>query len=141
MRVTSALEGDLRRFMGDAAVFVDAAEDELLILEEDLQAEYSNSGGPAENDLRLENVVNSLEKIRVGADEHELTGMTETVDLAVELTQRVMRQGDLDFTLGRLSSLLLGIDRLRDSLDGLENSGSEGELTDMALESMREAMV
>ena len=133
MRDTSALEGGVRRYMGDAASWLDAAEDELLILEEDLTAEYSNSGGPAENELRLKNVLEALAQLNQGAKAYELPEMTRLSDMAVQLTRGVMREGALDFDLARLTALLLTIDCLRDVLDGLEGEGSEAPAHEEAI--------
>ena len=140
MRESSALEGGLRRFMGDSAVWLDQAEDELLILEEDLTAEYSNSGGPAENDLRLQNVADAMEKLHGGCDEHGLEGLSEVVEKVLVLTRAVLREGDLDFNLERLTALLLGIDMLRDMLEGLESKGVPSDPDEEALESLEQAM-
>ena len=141
MRDTSALEGGVRRYMGDAASWLDAAEDELLILEEDLNAEYSNSGGPAENDLRLKNVLEALEQLHQGARQYELPEMTRLSELSVRLTRGVMREGALEFSLERLTALLLSIDGLRDILDGLEGEGAEAPAPHEALQAVKDALV
>ena len=140
MRDTSALEGGVRRYMGDAASWLDAAEDELLILEEDLNAEYSNSGGPAENDLRLKNVLEALEQLHQGAQQYELPEMTRLSEMAVRLTRGVMRDGALEFNLDRLTALLLSIDGLRDVLDGLEGEGTEAAAPKEALQAVEDAL-
>jgi len=126
--------------MGDAASWLDAAEDELLILEEDLTAEYSNSGGPAENELRLKNVLDALAQLYEGAKTYELPQLTLLAGLSVQLTRGVMRDGTLEFDLSRLTALLLSIDGLRDVMEGLEEEGVEATAPDEALEAIKEAL-
>ena len=140
MRETSALEGGMRRFMGDSAVWLDEAEDELLILEEDLTAEYSNSGGPAENDLRLQNVAVALEKLHSGCDHYQLETLSEVAEKILRLTRAVLREGDLDFNLERLTALLLGIDVLRDMLEGVETKGIASEADPTSMDTIERAL-
>lgn len=140
MRDTSALEGGVRRYMGDAASWLDAAEDELLILEEDLTAEYSNSGGPAENELRLKNVLEALDQLFEGAKTYALPELTRLSGLSVQLTRGVMRDGALDFDLTRLTALLLSIDGLRDVMEGLEGEGTEAPAPREAVDAITDAL-
>ena len=123
MRDVSMLDGGLRKFMIDAVGWLDEAEDELLILEEDFQSEYSNSGGPAENDLRLANVKTWLEKIRGGTGAAELNEMTKLLDALLARVGDVMRGGSLDLSSDHLGALLRGIDGIRDQFDSLESGG------------------
>jgi hypothetical protein len=140
MRDASTLEGGLRRFMGDAVAWLDTAEDELLILEEDLSAEYSNSGGPAENELRLKNVLEALEHIFEGAKTHHLPGLTRLSGLGVQCARGVMREGALDMNLERLTALLLSIDGLRDVVEGLERDGADAPAPKEALDAITDAL-
>ena len=124
------LDGGLRKFMIDAVGWLDDAEDELLILEEDFQSQYSNSGGPAENEPRLANVKEAVARIRAGADAEELAEMARLLDAILSMVSSVMREGHLELSPERLTALLGGIDGVREQFDSLESGGVCGPAED-----------
>ncbi len=125
MRDSAELAGGLRRFMGDIGARFDAAEDELLILEEDLASTYSNSGGPAENDLRTDRVREVFELIAREAPELGLERLNKVFAPGAQLVQRCMRDGDLQLDSPKVGVMLLALDAARDVLESLESTGKE----------------
>jgi two-component system chemotaxis sensor kinase CheA len=135
------LEGGLRKFLIDASEALDMAEDELLILEEDLGSDYSNSGGPAENEERLVRVLESFEALYEGATKFELEEMEGLSKQCVEACGRLMRDGDLDLTIERMEALLGCLDAMRDILDSLDTTGKEGKDASEVLELLEASLV
>ena len=125
MRDSAELAGDLRRFMSDIGARFDAAEDELLILEEDLASTYSNSGGPAENDLRTERVREVFDLIATQAPLLGLKHLEAVFTPSAQLVQRCLRSGDLQLDSEKVEIMLLALDAARDVLESLETTGRE----------------
>ncbi len=113
--------------MGDIGARFDAAEDELLILEEDLASTYSNSGGPAENDLRTERVREVFDLIAQQAPALGLARLEEVFLPSAQLVQRCLRSGDLQLDTEKVEIMLLALDAARDVLESLETTGKEPE--------------
>jgi chemotaxis protein histidine kinase CheA len=125
--------------MSDIGARFDAAEEELLILEEDLVSTYSNSGGPAENDLRTERVREVFDLIAREAPRLGLSRLTEVFTPGAQLVQRCLRGGDLQLDPEKVEIMLLALDAAQDVLESLESTGEEpAEGFEDVLERLRE---
>ena len=114
------LADQLNVFIDAAQERLDDVEDQLLILEEEFGAEYSNSGGPAANDLRVQKVANALTYMEESADRLELEGVQRVFRPAAEVARKSLKDGGIELDLSVVQLLLKVVDVGRELVEVLE---------------------